>query len=251
MFSVNLRAFATNNLLWEYLAPLGEDRERMFVHLMQVNHKITHIQQGFDEVKDDIVKRRYVLRAVSKKGDFLVLFDTVLDELLRKVQEQREEFEAPARIQLERASTISFKPSKFKDEDNWYSFINKNPSIKSLNDELSERIHTFSWGALPHKFRYPDEYPFMDPEERKCTSSNYSYEYEESMDVLSSIEFALDIVIKTGKNSGFALSERLPSHFIQLVKCLESARKKHQAELTDSYLRGARVPLYSRRRPYE
>lgn len=222
------------NRLWSYLSPLGEERTKMFVHLMQVNNKKKHFQQGFEFVKRDIIRKNYELTPVQKKER--ENFNKVLVELLDRKEEQRQQILLMSQKPLEIFDRCLLKPSKlFNDYGIAFPSFKM---IKAWEGKEPQEIH--SWGVQNMTNFFDEEYSGDVVFNTLNKENAYDYTYEEEMDVLSSLQFALDYILVRSNSAirGFNCDTKLPVPVCETVKSLTSCIKKLDKELTDAYLRG-------------
>ena len=218
---------------WDYLAPLGEERIRYFHHLMQVNNKITHLNQGFEEVKKDIIKARYKLKQIPLK-DYKATFDNVLKELAKfrdkkesilkeEIHDKTEKFECSLLTPSCINASVAARRPRFTEDG--FRYVGQ------------EEVTSFSWGILhgPDSGNYYPYPKFIDKE-------NKDYSYEEEMDVMSSLVFVLNYVLEKSRNGYYSSSsgKMLPKPLCESVKALSSCIKKYDLELSETYLRGYR-----------
>lgn len=216
---------------WEYLALLGEEGIRYFHHLMQVNNKITHINQGFDEVKKDIIKMRYKLKQTEPKS-YKKAFDTVLKEITDLRCKKEEKFKNEIHNKTENFECSLLMPSCVN-----RAKVSRIPAFTEDGFRYvgQEEGKTFSWGILhgPDSENYYPYPKFIDKE-------NKDYSYEDNMDVMSSLVFVLNYVLEKSRNGYYSSSsgKMLPKPLCESVKALSSCIKKYDVELSESYLRG-------------
>lgn len=221
------------NRLWYYLLPLGDERDRMFVHLMQVNNKRNHFEKGYDQVKSDIINGNYTLRPLKNK--YKESFNEVLEELLEKKEYQRQNLVLMFQKPLDLFDRSNLKPSKFYYDLDLHSL---DKMIKGWKPE--EKKEVYSWGVKSMNNFFDDDYTNDEIGDRFLKEESYEYKYEEEMDVFSSLEFALSYILARSKNGirGFANDTKLPVPFCETVKALSSCIKKLDKDLTEAYLRG-------------
>ncbi len=220
--------------LWNYLTPLGEERIRMFVHLMQVNNRRRHIEQNYELVKRQIREKDYSLKPIENHRS---VFNKVLEELKDSRKKQREELLKDITVPLEMFDNGLLRPSSLNTKDEW----NKGFKIKYIQNEELPDPQLYSWGVKPFNKNKSDKFIWFD---EVSLNGKEDYCYEPEMDVVSSLEFALDYILKRSKNTMhsciFVTDRALPVPFCESIKAISSCLKKYDKELTDAYLRGAR-----------
>lgn len=211
--------------LYVYLTPLGEDRERMFKHLMFVNHRNSDTFRELNKIHEDIKQRNYKLKTPEQR--YKIVFDSVLKELKDKKESIRVLIEEEYLRNLQKLEQRTLHPGEFRD--------NEIPSIGFFMNLIGPENEVNGW-IYPKQEDYYGV-PYMNLSTRD--KSTHGFDYEESMDVKSSLEFIHEIVFSKGKNA-FPFSSPAPNEFTEVYKAVTSCLLKINDELSTSYLRGCR-----------
>lgn len=237
------------NFVWNTMSRMPAlDQQRCFNSFLQYKHQEEHqLARGEDFIKT-IEKYNYIKLIGELKGRGLHFgakdpkAKATYDEVVRHLNEQfRTPFdiiETNHQLIINEVEQRTVYPSDFRDEQGARKggFANLDMFFISTYDDDDDESHPFGWDLRPQK----PSGRFSNLE--MSVKKNDSIEYEESMDAVSSIMFALNLIISNTRDvvSPFSMDSTNRKISSQVVKALSASINKYSSELSESYLRGAR-----------
>ena len=241
LFQIHKKPFWDQVLeeLWSTRTFKNEDaRARAFYQTIKLMFVPEHLKRRGLGFEQRLVSMRMNLKKVDpvpnkKKYDFVV------KELNEKFEALNKSVEEDIKSYAEKVRISTFTPSLIQGSANYTMYRFFRTSVDSKLGYV-QKIQDVGWAVrdfFNEKGNTPE--PFK---------SNLDYEYEESFDVETTLEYLLDRALKCTHNSQVGcIWDRKAT---DAVKAIKSAIKKLPRELEVKYNEGAELKYYKQKRTY-
>ena len=240
------------NFVWNTMSRMPAlDQQRCFNSFLQYKHQDEHkLARGEDFIKT-IEKYNFIkligqlnnkygllFSNLAKEQDARLKYKDVIAQLNREFSIPFDIIDTNTKLLKDEVEQRSVYPSDFRDEHKAGkgAFANLDMFFISSPYDDDEESHPIGWDLRPQK----PSGRFSNLE--MSVKKNDSIEYEESMDAVSSIMFALNLIISNTRDvvTPFSMNSANRKISSQVVKALSASINKYSSELSESYLRGAR-----------